>query len=708
MRLESLTLLVLFATGAALAYWAATTQQTEKFGPVLTSTGARIMDAGGTRRQCRVAGVDVTEMEAAPGEAHATSAKCLVPRSLLRPVPGTLQLTGKLPADLQLLQGLLRTGPVTTAYCPPRSTLCEVTFTRHASSASVGEYNRTMLARFGLGATQVGDTQSSGTQYVSMPGSPGPQRTTLRVAPDGGRHVLVYKYASMTTAENPRDLFFSAGRNTDDDVALDPDSGQKSYCSYATGEDAWAGFPFQRVVLEARRGPQVMASFTFRATRSRLDWFQAKNLIEASVGGRSLPEAAFSANAFAAFTPYDDDLRVHWLVLAGNTLRGPAASASADPTECARQAFYLGVPYRAAACAQYARLDGKIIVAQTADSPVLLKEYEASMVNRPTHINIWLDLGGGATARPDDADTSAGAARAASGMEEDEDEPPDVQQEEMGPIPSLAATRKPPNSFDQSAMEPTKARPVVLMGGGCTKREPAWQVDLEVGTYGQDRLGTELRTRATRAIGGAQASLQGLARLRFHRSVRVVLFGSGSGDFSVDASLIGVLHDPQVLTQYGVAVAPAAGASPLRHLRPGPPLARAGIPISTPDEGGGAFLEACLGNEYDGSVRSIVVEQATDVPVLASKRCGATGAFDYVLHVGGYGGDAADQDLMGARLDVPSLRYIRVASGFEVHTFEEPRFGKPFETVRGPGDLCVPDGRALGSLRVILAPATQG
>ena len=670
----------------------------------LNNTGASII-ASGASTQCKVGGVAVHEMELS-NASDASTITCTVPKSMLRipdrPPPGGGGGGGG--GGSRDLQALLRSGPVIAAFCRPSSTLCTVEFDRAAAAADVKKYNQYLTDTFGVATTALSRVSTEGTMYVDIPNVPPTARAKRQTiaADDGGtgaKRILAYKYVGKAATESPLDLWRSGGRNADDDLALNASDGTTSYCSELLGEAAWEGLAFSHVVLEVRRGPQTLSSFRFRATKDRLAWFHPMHLVSARFGP-DLEEAPleFASRRFARFRPDDaSGDRLFWTIIDDYA---PGEGSATLAPECTSQpVVYLAVPHKATACVLHERLQGRIVAAQDVDDPASFED----AVHPATHIVAWLVVP--TTDEPPAAKSSAKA----------------EYQGQLQPrpiAPSFMEQKAPPNPFDVAAKKPTKDAPVVLCGyasgGPCAQPSAAlaWSLALDGGAGAYSRADLTERLSANRssvlasiASGApAQATLPTLNFIRFHKSYRVVLFGQGH-DFSADAAYVAVLQDASVMATYGYAAAPPAKADAAGTVRFAggrtATLRRAG---NVADSGDGAFLDVCIDGEMEGTVRSIIVERVTDVPVQASRKCAAdaSAAFETLLHVGSYDSSKAQVDVLENGFDVASLRSFRVAEGYTLTLFSRPGMADtPIGVHVGPEGVCVRDGDVVRSIKII-------
>jgi hypothetical protein len=659
----------------------------------LNTTGDKILGQRGST-QCRVAGVPVPEMEINT-TADPQIISCTVPKTLLKPI--RRRDPGSASSDVGHL--LLR-GPVIAAFCRPSSTLCTVEFRKNSSATDMHAYTEHLTHTFGFSSQDLSDITSSGTMYTMMPSSAttsAPKRTTVRVSPDGDRRVLVYKYCARVSTENPLDLWRSAGRNQDDDIALDDNNPTNNYCSDMLGEAAWEAFAFTHVLLEVRRGPDVMSAFRFRATKDRMSWFHPKNLVSARFGPdmKSSP-LGFSSKPFSRFSMQDiDGDHLYWAIVDELKVSSAADVPGSSRPECTtKSVYYLAAPYRATACELHERLNGRIVTAVSPDPIALNLDNHTA-----THMLVWLVTASNDTSGKRD---DAGAYT------------PDAP---IAAFPGMMEQRKPTSAFENAPARPTKDRLCVLAsysnGGVCAAAaaqrtsEHKWNAGLpEMKAYTQDALvqrmdATRRPMMATLSGDSPRPALSSVNLVRFHKSCRVVMFGDGR-DFSPDAEFVAVLQDNNVMASYGYAQAARAVSTSVRYSDG----RVAQLLLAQQEDNDGSFIDACLaGADLEGAARSIIVEKLTLVPLEASRKCnqGFGTVHETLLHVGNYHGTAKITDIMGNTCEVPSLRSFRVGEGYTAILFPQPKFkGTPLGSHKGPAGVCLTDAQTVRSIRVMV------
>ena len=658
----------------------------------LNATGRRVLDAASTQA-CKVDGVLVNGMEGNI-TTDGSIVSCKVSRYLLTPVDNELYpLTGDVSMDVQTLESMLSSDNVASAYCNPNSTTCTVAFDKRASALAVTKYNEMLGDTFGIGALEVGDVRHSGTMYVKIPTGPNtsaPKRMRVRVEDDGTKSFMVYKFV-RNSRESPADLWASGSRNDDVEDALDADSDTLSYCSELLGEQQWSAFKFSHVVVEARRGDQVLCKLRFRGTQHRTAWFHPKFLTAAEFNGQDAG-GGFASRLFQHFRIQQDNSRLFWSIM----------DETDEPDNCADgQRFFLCVPYGDTACAATERLHGRVIVAPSGTAPVAAAEYSP---NTATHLVVWLvasGIGGG-----DRTDAS----------------PPPYQSDGTRVIRMPTLAEQMPDAVKNilvNKMEaPTRAAPVIL-GNNCGSDEPGWQARLGPGEYTRERLETLLAEEvkppgrfatmvSESAAAGAPATptLYSMNRVRFHTSARVVLFGEAPSDFSTDAEYVAVLQDVTTLQTFGIAANADREYSKRVHIVGGSRSVDAPLLTYAEQQDGSSssssYKEVCLTGVYDSSVRSMIVENVGIIPVQASVKCGGAKTFETSLHISSHPTATKRTDMLGNAFDLQNLRRFVVAAGYVAHAFSQPGFKGTRAVIRGPGEVCLAaDAPGYASLRVV-------
>ena len=684
----------------------------------LNPSGRRVLETGASKR-CVVGGVTINGMESSvTGDPDAMS--CVVSRFMLKPLedPASVragkgrarQGQSKSMGEIgpEQLEGMLVGGAALSAYCRPDSTLCTVTFDRGAPPDALKAYNTMLKDAFGIGALQPSQVTHTGVQYALLPDGPGrgsaPKRVHVRVEADGSKSFLAYKFV-RSCPESPLELWTSGGRNVDADAALDPDSDALPYASDILREGPWEAFPFSHVIVEARAGARTVARLRFRASKDRMAWFHPEMLTEARFGdsaadsagsGGSADSGDFAKMAFRSFHIAREGSRLFWCIMAD----------ADDPKDCKAQRFYLCVPYRDTSCTDLERLHARVLAADGSD-PVAAAGYKAEST---THLVVWLSARG--WAKSDEAPMQFDGSKADGAVR----------------LPSLVDQGVPKNVFVTTAQVPTKQSPVML-GNRCGTASPGWQTLLSEGegAYSAARLeallGAIRKGPIAAMVDASVPTLYTLDRLRVHKAFRVVLFGEGR-DFSPDAMYVAVLHDPKVLATYGIAP-PTAGKT-WSNVRYADGRVATIACNDRGDDNDGSFVEACLGEAFTGSARSLIVEKATVVPVYASQKCGSQ-AFETVLHVGSYAGKSSKSsstssstsssssssssssttfsDMVGNDFQPDKLRSFKVDVNYSLVLFPQPSFGGNAVTVRGPASKCMDDlAPPVASMRVLYTP----
>lgn len=691
----------------------------------LNSTGQEIMSANASTqcdvpvrsRSSRSKMVTVSGFERNVS-LDSSMTSCKVSRFLLKPI--TWRLTGDNAQDTQLLEQALLRGPAVRTRCDDQSTFCTVHFDRGLSSSrSLREYNKMLSTSFGIAAPDVASVTATGISYVMVPnGRNGsiPRRAYVRVESDQSRSVMVYKYSAVSL-ESPQDLWQSAGRNSDNDIAMNPDSPSMTYASELLSEGAWSAFQFSYIVVEARRGSAIIAQLRFRATEDRQGWFHPKFLVAAKFGTREMP-ATFSNRAFARFqlapppsassssgsTSESNEPRLYFCVM----------DEAEDASRCATQKFFMCIPYKATSCASYDYLNAKVVATQE-ERPVTLGDYD--LRSGPTHVAVFLVMSSSSVPKSDELGgplgSGSGSARVKGVLEQ----------------------KKPQNPLKQGPLRPSRQAPVIVLSS-CSADPPAWQLAMpaEGGAYPETRMTALLESQAKTSMqasllsGGASqgVSLSGLERVRFLKTTRVVVFGQGRS-LSPDATFVLVLQDWRVAT---AADRPPTSSFSMRNpqnLRYADGRTDSVALDEKSHDNDGSFLDACLaGSPAEGLVQSMIVEKVSDeLPVLAARQCQSS-RWDVQLHVGHYRGGARNQDVTGNPFDPKELRSFKVAAGYTLQLFTGEDFtdvaqqnaaaksaqqnknadskkgGQPSRVVRGPTPqpVCI-TGTAMKSFRVL-------
>lgn len=669
----------------------------------LNSTGSKIVSTNATT-QCTVNDIPVNEMEMnTNGDIEYTS--CIVSRSLLKPIKRNL--TGDVATDARALQDMLRPGHMATtvvgAYCRPESTLCTVEFNKNASTSSLQEYNSYLTKTFGFSSVAVSNISGSGTMYVMMPDSSGgltPKRMTIRVDGEKNKHFLIYKYCGKASEENPLDLWRSAGRNVDGDVALNASDFTTNYCSDMLNQTAWEAFMFSHIIVEVRRGPETLSTFKFRATKDRMQWFHPTHLVSAYFGSekREAPRD-FPARKFSRFRMEDiNDDRLYWTIL--DEVPG-SSSGTSKPVCTTEGVFFLAAPYKSTTCSLHERAHGRIITS-VSENPVSIDN-----PSQATHMCIWMMIS---------SDQSAGNK---SSVETSPYTPSNTN----GPITkSLIEQSKPTNMFVPAALKPSKDLPCIISSytnGGPSCADTAnksapdiiWEVKLpELRPYTREELVDLTKSNRQPLIrslsNGQSPSLITANYIRFHKSYRIVLIGDGR-DFSTDAEYIAVLQDNKVMESYGFPSGPVSAQQQpnVRYVD-----GRTGIINTTGNskDNDGSFLDACLSGEWEGSARSIIVEKVTEVPLQASRKCNMDSVHEVMLHMGNYNSFVQHADIMGNNFDVRTLRSFKVGMGYVAILYSEKSFkGSVIGSYTGPSGVCLQDHQMVQSFKVVHASVYQ-
>lgn len=641
----------------------------------VNTLGSSILEEGGDALQCRVSGVGVNDMETSHSRDQ-NVVSCTISRSLLKPL-ARRPLTNNAALDVPRLERLLRYGAATEAFCRPRSTVCTVAFMKNTPARRVREYNNYMTRTFGLSANNVANVTHSGTMFAMIPDAGGdgqvPQRMTIRIDDDGNKHFLVYKY-SPAARESPLELWNSGGRHTDDDVALKPDDGSQAYCSTVVREASWRKFQFSYVLVEARRGPDIVCSYRFRAMQDPRGWFTAQNLVSARFGGIQAPDT-FRERRFARFAMEDAQERLYWSIM----------DEVPDRTSCAQMTAFLTIPYRATRCPSYDRLNAKVVASDRLEPLKLSDVYAKGTSNLTTHLNVWLVVvpEGGGTHQARGGSPAAVASTTSNS----------------------SGAPMPPAPFQREPSKPSKTLACIL-SNRCGAVAPDWEAFVpKTGAYTQDALNDIVGDAKVPLIAVAKdaqdPALSTLTRIRFHKSYRVVVFGEGR-DFSPDAYYVAVLHDLRIMRSYGIG---AAGThSSINNVRYAD--GRRGMIDLKEPPADDSFMEACLVKDFATSVRSIIVQDVVDVPVQASGRCGSD-VFEIALHVGSYrgGGGQPDVDMCGNAFEPAQLRSLRIAKGYQLHAFDQPGFQGDNKVHKGPVSVCLdPATDAILSFRIVYEP----